>query len=44
MNWLVDDQHLGMLLRTGRRPSGTRRTDRVFTTGFGTSGSAKPRW
>jgi hypothetical protein len=34
MNWLVDDQHLGMCLRTGRRPAGTRRTDGVFTTGL----------
>ncbi len=33
MIWLVDDQHLSELLRTGRRPFGVRRNDEVFTTG-----------
>jgi hypothetical protein len=34
VNWLVDDQHLGALLRTGHRPWGLRRGDNVFTTGL----------
>lgn len=34
MTWLIDDQHLSDLLRTGRRPPGVRRSDEIFTTGY----------
>lgn len=34
MNWLIDDAHLGVYLRTGRRPSGFRARDRLYTSGY----------
>jgi hypothetical protein len=34
MIWLVDDRHVGELLRTGHRPFGVRRLDQIFTTGY----------
>lgn len=34
MTWLIDDQHLAAVLRTGRRPPGVRSRDHVFTTGY----------
>lgn len=34
MKWLIDDQHLSQVLRTGRRPPGVRKGDEIFTTGY----------
>lgn len=34
MNWVIDDQHLGRFLRTGRRPGAARVGDGIFTTGY----------
>lgn len=34
MNWLLDDGHLAAYLRTHRRPSGVRRADEIYTTGY----------